>query len=152
MRRRAPGQPGVTLTGTGLLNVLATGDHLVAWAMRAVEFLARSVGVEVDLDAHGVEPDGLRRNVAGAPNGGDVDVGLELQLQAADHDVTGDGVRVDADGEAGTEGGERGLRGVRRRVVAQQARRLVDDVGRQVADHVEVPEAALGDGAAFQGS
>src|SRR5262249_31741444 len=57
---------------------------------------------------------------------------------------------VDADGEARTQRGERGLRRVRRGVVAEQSRRLVDHVGRQAADEIEMAESALGDRLAFQ--
>jgi hypothetical protein len=58
---------------------------------------------------------------------------------------------VQADGETGAERGKRSLRRIRRGVVAKQARRLVNDVGRKVADIVGVAELALGHGLAFRG-
>jgi hypothetical protein len=57
---------------------------------------------------------------------------------------------VQADGKAGAECGERGFGRIGRGVVAQQARRFVDDVGREVADVVGVAELALGHRLAFQ--
>lgn len=115
-----------------------------------VEALARRVCVEAHLGAHMGEADRLGfRKVARAPDGRDVDVALQLELERRNGDSLRDGVGVDADRQAGAERRQRGLGGIRRRVVAQQRRRLVDDIGGQVADVVGVAEAAFRDRAAL---
>jgi hypothetical protein len=61
------------------------------------------------------------------------------------------GVGVQSDCEAGAERGERGLRRIGRGVITEKTRRLVDDVGREVADVVGVAELALSHRLALQG-
>src|SRR5260370_1531160 len=103
------------------------------------------------LDAHVGEADRLFADVAGAPDGRDVEIALELQLELTDGPAAMHRIGMQADREAGTEGGERRLRRVGGGVVAQEGRRLVDDVGRQVADVVRMPELSFRDGLALQG-
>jgi hypothetical protein len=81
----------------------------------------------------------------------DVEVTLELELELGDGPAPMHRVGVQADRKAGTERSKRGFRRIGRGVVAQQARRLVHDVGRQIADVVGVTELAFGYRLAFQG-
>src|SRR3981189_2483785 len=112
---------------------------------------ADAIAFHRHLDPHVGEADRLFADVAGAPHGRDVEIAFELQLELADGPAAMHRIGVQADREAGTEGGEGGLRRGGGGVVAQQGRRLVDDVGRQVADIVRVPELSFGDGLALQG-
>src|SRR5207244_3108813 len=93
-----------------------------------VEFRTRTVSLETHLGAHVGEADGFFRQIAGAPNPGDVEITLELDFELENGDPARDRVGVDADRKARAEGGERGLRRVGRGVIAEQAWRLVDHV------------------------
>ena len=110
-----------------------------------------AVAFHVDFHAHVGEADRLLAEIAGAPDAGDVEVALEREFEFAHSPAAMHGVGVQADSEAGAEGGERGFGRIGRCVVAEQARRLVDDVGGEIADVVGVTELALGDRLAFQG-
>jgi len=111
---------------------------------------ADAVAFHGHLDAHIGEADWLFAGVAGAPDRRDIEVALEFELELAHRPAAMHRVGMQADGQARTQRRERGLRGVGRGVVAQQGRRFIDDVGRQVADVVGVPELAFGDRLALQ--
>src|ERR1043166_6931696 len=110
-----------------------------------------ALAFHVDLDAHVGEADRLLADIAGAPHRRDVEVALELELELVDDPAAVHGIGVQADRQAGAECGERGFRRIRRSVVAEQARRLVDDVGRKGADVLGMTEFALGHRLALQG-
>src|SRR5438128_3363693 len=111
--------------------------------------LALRARVELDAYPDGREAHRFGTGIAGAPHGGDVEVSFELQLERGQFDTLRDGVRVDPDGNAGAKRREDRLGRIRRSIVAEEGRRLVDDVGWQVAHEVELAEPRLGDGAAL---
>ncbi len=132
--------------------MLATGDHFLTWSTSAsISALRNALAFHVDLDPHVGEADRLLADVAGAPDRGDVEIALELEFELVDGPAAVNRVGVEADREAGAERGERGFRRIGRGVVAEQARRFVDDIGREVADVVGVAELALRHRLAFQG-
>src|SRR5215212_8726890 len=63
--------------------------------------LRNALAFHVDLDADIREADRLLADVAGAPNGGDVEVALEFEFELVDDPAAVDGVGVEADGKAG---------------------------------------------------
>src|SRR5260370_37577015 len=77
------------------------------------------------LDAHVGEADRLFADVAGAPDGRDVEIAFELELELADGPAAIHRIGMQADGEAGTEGGKGRLGRVGGGVVAQEGRRIV---------------------------
>src|ERR1700729_2267012 len=113
--------------------------------------LRNAFAFHVDLDANVGKADRLLADVASAPDGGDVEIALKFQFELVDGPAAMHGVGVQADGKAGTERGERGLGGIGRGVVAEQARRFVDDIRRKVADIVGVAELAFGPRLALKG-
>ncbi len=97
-----------------------------------------------------VKPTGLSLTSPVPPHGGNVEVAFEVQLELADLPATLHSVGMQSDRDARAKRRQRRFRGIRRRIVAQQARWLIDDVGRQVANEVEVAEPLLGDRVALQ--
>src|SRR5580692_10611933 len=81
--------------------------------------LRNAFAFHVDLDANVREADRLLADVAGAPDGGDVEIALEFQFELVDGPAAMHGVGVQADREAGTECRKRSLGGIGRGVVAE---------------------------------
>src|SRR3984957_14345621 len=130
------------------------GDRrpLLAMVAQRIDLALRNaLAFHVDLDANVREADRLLADVAGAPDGGDVEIALEFQFELVDGPTAMHGIGVKANGEAGTQCRKRGLGGIGRGVVTEKARRVVDDVWRKVADVVGVAELAFGHRLAFQG-
>jgi hypothetical protein len=119
-----------------------------------VEDLPRSVRVNPDGHAYGLESDGLRAKIPGAPHGRGVNVGREVDLQRSYRDALRNGVRVDADRETRSECRDQRLGGVRSDGFAEQAGRLciLGPLWRKVPDVARLPQASVGDGAASKGS
>jgi hypothetical protein len=82
----------------------------------------RAAGVGLDMDQHAdrLEPDDLRVQVAGTPYRRGIDVGCQLQLQAVHRQPLRHRVGMDANGEAGAQGGQQCLRCVGRGRLCQQ--------------------------------
>jgi len=108
---------------------VATGDHERACAISSSSS-ARGRSASNDTWRDVGEADGLFRQVAGAPHGGDVEIAFQLDLKLEHRDAARHGVGVNADREAGAERGKRSLGRVRRGVVAEQTRRFIDHVSR----------------------
>src|SRR4029077_12190619 len=123
--------------------LLDVGDERIDLALR------NALALHVDLDAHVGEADRLLTNVPSAPDGGDIEIALELELELVDDPAAMHRIRVEPDGKAGTERGEGGFGRIGCRVVAQKPRRLIDDIRGKIADVVGVAEPAFGHRLAF---
>jgi hypothetical protein len=141
----------LTSSPTGRVKVLATGDHWVTCVYQLLDIgLRNAVAFHVDLHPHIGEADRLFAGVAGAPYRGDVEVALEFEFELLHLPAAMHGIGVQADRQARAERCERSFGRIWRRVVAQQPRRLIDDIWFEIADVVEVTEAAFRDGLALQ--
>ena len=147
---------GTRLTSrfTGLWSVLATGDQSVACLMSASR-LSTEASASIRTETRTASnPDGLRLDVTGSPDRCGVDIGLEFQFEPPNRGVACDHVGMDADREAGAEGGQESLGRVRGDLFAQQAVGLAfrHRLRRQVPDVVQLGKATPSDRSAPQGA
>src|SRR5580692_605795 len=84
--------------------LLDVGDERVDLALR------NAFAFHVHLDADVRKTNWLLADVAGAPDGGDVEVALEFELELVDGPAAMHGIGVKTDGETGTERRKRGFR------------------------------------------
>ena len=78
-----------------------------------VQSLSRGIRLDADRHVDRLEPDGLRIEIPGSPNGRGVDVSSEVDFERPDRDGLRERVRMNADREARAKSREQRLGGVR---------------------------------------